>query len=198
MNIKGTPRRAISARAIYKKGIIFGLTDIYPRRLPYISDSDFVRIERKRIGWRWKLKRKARRLSQVHGDYHPWNIMFRKGTDFTVFDRSRGEWGEPADDLSALTVNCIFYSLQTFGELAGPFARLFHSFWANYLDKTGDEEILSVVQPFYAWRALVAASPAWDPRLPLEVRKKLFTFTRRVLEVEKLELSGINAYLEGE
>jgi hypothetical protein len=177
---------------------VFGLVDSYPRRLPYISESDFVRIEKKCIDWRWKLKRKAHRLSQVHGDFHPWNIMFREGTDFTVFDRSRGEWGEPADDLCALTINYIFYSLQTFGKLAGPFERLFGSFWANYLDKTSDEEILSVVQPFYAWRSLVVASPVWYPRLPLKVRSKLFNFIRRVLEVEKLELSEINAYLEGE
>ena len=177
---------------------IFGLTDSYPRRLPYVSESDFVRIEKECVDWRWKLKRKAHRLSQVHGDYHPWNIMFREGTDFTVLDRSRGEWGEPADDLGALTVNYIFYSLQTFGELSGPFERLFHSFWANYLNKTGDEEILSVVQPFYAWRALVVASPVWYPNLPLKVRRKLFNFIGKVLEVEKLELSEINTYLKGE
>ena len=177
---------------------IFGLTDSYPKRLPYIHESDFVEIEKKCINWRWKLKHKTYRLSQVHGDFHPWNIMFREGTDFTVFDRSRGEWGEPADDLSALTVNYIFYSLQTFGKLAKPFKRLFHSFWANYLDKTGDEEILSVIQPFYAWRALVIASPLWYPSLPLEVRRKLFNFILRVLDTEKLELKEINAYLTEE
>jgi len=177
---------------------IFGLTDSYPRKLPYISDRDFVRIEKACVDWRWKLKRKAHRLAQVHGDYHPWNIMFRGGTDFTVFDRSRGEWGEPADDLSALTVNYIFYSLQTCGKFAEPFERLFHSFWTNYLDKTGDEEILTVIQPFFAWRALVVASPVWYPSLPQEVRRKLFNFTRRVLKAEKLELEEINLYLEGE
>jgi aminoglycoside phosphotransferase family enzyme len=32
-----------------------------------------------------------------------------------------------------------------------------------YLKKTGDSEILEVVQPFYAWRALVVASPIWYP-----------------------------------
>ena len=146
--------------------------------------------------WRWKLKHKTHRLSQVHGDYHPWNILFRKGTDFTVLDRSRGEWGEPADDVSALTINYIFYSLQTCGKLAGPFERLFDLFWRNYLDKTGDEEILNVIQPFYAWRSLVVASPVWYPNLPLKVRGKLFNFVRKVLETEKLELKEVNAYFK--
>ncbi|HVP41045.1 MAG TPA: phosphotransferase [Candidatus Krumholzibacteriaceae bacterium] len=173
---------------------IFGLTDSYPLKLPYISQRDFVEIEKKCVEWRWKLKPKMHRLSQVHGDFHPWNIMFRKGVDFTLLDRSRGEWGEPADDVSALTVNYLFYSLQAYGKLDGPFERLFTLFWKTYLDKTGDEEILSVIQPFYAWRGLVVASPVWYPHLPLDVRKKLFNFIREVLEVDKVELKDINSY----
>ncbi|MGQ9565895.1 MAG: phosphotransferase [Candidatus Bathyarchaeales archaeon] len=175
---------------------IFGLTDSYPAKLSYINERDFVNIEKKCIEWRWKLKNKTHRLSQVHGDYHPWNIMFRKGLDFTVLDRSRGEWGEPADDVSALSINYLFYSLQTYGKLAGPFERLFKLFWSNYLDKTGDEEIFSVIQPFYAWRSLVVASPVWYPKLSLGVRKKLFRFIRHVLETEKLELELINSYFK--
>jgi len=173
---------------------IFGLTDSYPPRLSYINERDFVEIEKRCVNWRWKLKSKAHRLSQVHGDYHPWNIMFRKGVDFTLLDRSRGEWGEPADDVSALTVNYVFYSLQAYGKLDGPFERLFSLFWKNYLDKTGDEEILSVIQPFYAWRGLVVASPVWYPHLPLDVRKKLFNFICGVLEVDRVELKDINSY----
>jgi hypothetical protein len=48
-------------------------------------------------------------------------VLFREGVDFTVLDRSRGEWGEPADDVTAMTINYIFYSLQKYGELAGVF-----------------------------------------------------------------------------
>jgi len=92
--------------------------------------------------------------------------MFRQGLDFTVLDRNRGKSGEPADDVSAMTVNYIFCSLQAFRRVEGPFESLFLLFWRNYLDETGDEEVLSVVQPFYAWRSLVGASPVWYPNLP--------------------------------
>jgi len=30
------------------------------------------------------------------------------------------EWGEAADDVSSITMNYIFYSLQKYGKLAGP------------------------------------------------------------------------------
>ena len=173
---------------------IMGLTDSYPPRLDYITEEEIVEIEKRCLEWRWRLKRKAHRCSRVHGDYHPWNVLFRKGTDFTVLDRSRGEWGEPADDTSCMTINYLFYSLQTYGELTGTFETLFNLFWKNYLDKTSDEEMLTAIQPFYAWRGLVIASPIWYPSLSLDVRAKLFNFIRNVLETEKIDLTDINSY----
>jgi hypothetical protein len=175
---------------------IMGLIDSYPPGLEFISEEDLAEIEKKCVEWRWKLKRKTHRCSQVHGDYHPWNIMFRQGTDFTVLDRSRGEWGEPADDTSALSINYLFYSLQVYGRLAGPFKELFKLFWSNYLEKTGDEEMLTVIQPFYAWRGLVVASPIWYPHLTLDVREKLFNFIRNVLNTDCFDLKDVNRYFE--
>ncbi len=174
---------------------IMGLIDSYPTGLSYIGEKDFVEIEKMSLDWRWKLKKRVHRCSRVHGDYHPWNVLFREGTDFTVIDRSRGEWGEPADDTSAMSINYVFYSLQTYGELAGPFQTLFDQFWKNYLDKTGDEEILTVIQPYCAWRCLVVASPLWYPNLSSDVRIKLFNFTKKVLKTKELDLKGINSYI---
>ena len=175
---------------------IMGLLDSYPPELDFVQESELIDIERNCVVWRWRLKRKAHRLSQVHGDFHPWNVMFREGTDFTVLDRSRGEWGEPADDVTAMTINYIFYSLQKYGELAGVFDRLFRLFWENYLRKTEDWEILEVVQPFYAWRGLVVASPIWYPNLSLDARRKLLNFVRNVLHYEKFDLDAVNSYLQ--
>ncbi|MCS7124226.1 MAG: aminoglycoside phosphotransferase family protein [Candidatus Bathyarchaeota archaeon] len=175
---------------------IMGLLDSYPSELDFVYESDLIDIERDCVVWRWRLKRKAYRLSQVHGDFHPWNIMFREDTDFTVLDRSRGEWGEPADDVAAITINYIFYSLQKYGELAGVFERLFRLFWENYLLKTNDWEILEVIQPFYAWRGLVIASPLWYPNLSRDVRVKLLNFVHNVLHREKFDLDAVNTYIQ--
>lgn len=174
---------------------IFGLTDSYPGGLAYADEKFFANFEKMCVEWRWRLKHKAHRLSQVHGDFHPWNIMFRQGLDFTVLGRRGGEWGEPADDVSAMTINYLFHSLQTFGELTGPFERLFLLFWRNYLDKTGDEEILTVIQPFYAWRSLVLASPLWYPQLPVKVRAQLLEFALKVLKAKKFDFETLESYL---
>jgi tRNA A-37 threonylcarbamoyl transferase component Bud32 len=174
---------------------IMGLIDSYPSGLPYIDEEGFKKIEKMCIEWRYILKKKVHRLSQVHGDFHPWNIFFRKGLDFTVIDRSRGEWGEPADDLSSMSINYIFYSLQAHKRLEGHFEKLFMNFWKNYLDKTKDYEVLEVIQPFFAWRGLVIASPIWYPNLQEDVRVKIFNFINNVLSLERFDLKEVNSYL---
>lgn len=174
---------------------IMGLADSYSSGLDYVNHEDLCEIEKKCVEWRWKLKKKLHRCARVHGDFHPWNILFREGTDFTVLDRSRGEWGEPADDVSALSINYIFYSLQKHGRLSGSFKKLFDLFWKMYFEKTGDEEMLTVIQPFYVWRALVIASPIWYPNLPRAIRVKLFNFIKNLLVTERFDVSNVNSYL---
>jgi hypothetical protein len=174
---------------------IMGLMDSYPPKAAYIDSKGLEEIEHKCIVWRWKIKDIGHRLCQVHGDFHPWNILFRKGTDFTVLDRSRGEWGEPADDVSAMAINFIFLSLRRYGALRGPFERLFLEFFESYLRKTHDLEMLRVIQPFFAWRGLVVANPTWYPDLKLQVRRRVFRFIRNVLDADVFEIEKVNAYL---
>ena len=178
---------------------IFGLTDSYPPRSEVITSEELKEIEKKCIDWRWKLKERTKRLCMVHGDFHPWNVMFREGPDFTVLDRSRGEWGEAADDVSAMTINYLFFGLlKTEGnELDTDFKELYETFFDVYLEETGDYDILEVIQPFYAFRGLVVASPVWYPNISMATRRKLFNFIQNVLEADEFDYKGVRKYLEG-
>lgn len=140
---------------------IMGLTDSYPLPYGFITEKLLEEIEQYCNMWRWRLRNRTSRLCQVHGDFHPWNILFRKGTSFTILDRTRGEWGEAADDVTSITINYLFFSLRVAGQLTGLFERLFQCFWERYLDKTGDTGVLEDAPPFFAFRGLVIASPAW-------------------------------------
>ncbi|MCD6529070.1 aminoglycoside phosphotransferase family protein [Candidatus Bathyarchaeota archaeon] len=175
---------------------VMGIIDGYPKDAAFVEPEELKRIEKLCVEWRWKLKDLTHRCRQVHGDFHPWNILFREGCDFTVMDRSRGEYGEPADDVTAMTINYLFYSLRRSGRLEDPFKRLFTVFWNNYLEKTEDQEILRVAQPFYAWRALVLASPVWYPTLKIEVRRKLINLAVNLLSTETIDLKKMNSYLK--
>ena len=80
---------------------IMGVTDSYPPH-PLFPASVLERIEQLSVTWRWRLKSLTHRLRQVHGDFHPWNILFRSAAEFSLLDRSRGEFGDPADDVASL------------------------------------------------------------------------------------------------
>lgn len=175
---------------------IMGLNDSYPDNYEFYSTHDFVRMEQECIRWRWKLRNNVHRLSVVHGDFHPWNVMFRNGIDFTALDRSRGEYGEPADDVSCMSLNYVFYSLQKYGKLEGEFKTMYDKFMENYLIKTGDFDMLKCIQPFYAFRALVMASPIWYPGLDPEVRESLFRFIDNVLAAEEFDHRNVNQYFK--
>lgn len=162
---------------------LMGILDSYPHPYPLLPPAVCEEIERAAVTWRWRLRARAHRLARVHGDFHPWNILFREGTDFSLLDRSRGEWGEPADDVTALGVNYLFYGLRrrAAGARAAPFDFLFSTFLETYLRASGDQEILEVLPPFFAFRALVIAHPRWYPQLPPATRLELIHFARRMI-----------------
>jgi hypothetical protein len=174
---------------------IMGLIDNYPPSYGFIDQPLLKQIECSCLEWRWSIKHRSHRLCRVHGDFHPYNILFREGTDFTLLDRSRGEWGEPADDTTCLSINYLLSSLLRSGRLEGPFEAMFLSFWENYLAKTNDREMLEVAAPFFAWRGLVIASPVWYPHLPEGVRRSIFNFIQNVLADRQFAPADVNRYL---
>lgn len=202
--LAGIHARKLDSPALYARKVrdllghgecVMGLIDNYPQSYDFIDQPLLKRIESACLEWRWNIKHRSHRLCQVHGDFHPYNILFREGTDFTLLDRSRGEWGEPADDTTCLSINYLLSSLLRSGRLEGPFETMFLSFWENYLAKTGDREMLEVAAPFFAWRGLVIASPVWYPHLPGSVRRSLFQFIQNVLAESRFTPADVNRYL---
>ncbi len=175
---------------------IMGLIDNYETGYEFITEDLLQRIEEGCVRWRWTIKGMGHRLCQVHGDFHPWNILFREGTDYTILDRARGEWGEPADDVATLAINYIFFSIQRHGRLEGAFERLFNVFWETYFNGTGDREMTKVIQPFLIWRGLVIGNPLWYPTLPFDQRRKVFNLIDKMLEEDEFRPERVNDYLE--
>ncbi|QJT10664.1 aminoglycoside phosphotransferase family protein [Oceanidesulfovibrio marinus] len=185
---------------------VLGLVDeAYPQGYEDYPPERFQALERRLIDWRWKLKRYAHRLAEVHGDFHPWNVLIDERGGFRVLDRSRGEWGEPAGDVASMAMNYLLFGIlddhpddpDATPRLSGPFRQLFEVLFEEYLEATGDREILEVIAPFFVFRCLVVASPEWYPNHPPAVRRSLFEFMERVLAEDVFDPTCVNKYLVG-
>lgn len=174
---------------------IFGLADSYPPDDPVATPSRLEALERSAVAWRWKLRTMGGRSRRKHGDFHPFNILFREGVDFSVLDCSRGARGEPADDVTCLSVNFLFFSLTSNGRFEGALRDLWREFWSAYAAGSGDLQMYSVVAPFFAWRVLVLCSPLWYPNVAQETRARLLRFAERLLEGARFEPERIEEVL---
>jgi hypothetical protein len=186
---------------------IAGLIDSYDA-FPlegFTSATELRDIERRCVEWRHRLKGFTHRLCRVHGDFHPWNVLWGPGDQLLLLDRSRGEWGEAADDVSWMAINYLFFGLQAEARPAGqvresrapaaPFEEMWTRFFEGYLSATSDEELPRVIAPYFVWRALVVASPLWYPDLDVRVRQRLFRFIDRVLGVEAFDWREVGELL---
>ncbi|MBI4823345.1 MAG: phosphotransferase [Nitrospirae bacterium] len=173
---------------------LMGVFDTYPDGV--LSCKRMAEIEKKCIDWRARLKDRWRRLSQIHGDFHPGNIWWANHKDFVLLDRSRGEWGEPADDITALAINYIFFSIKHFNAIKGAYLEGFRLFFEKYISLTGDSEILDVLALFFAFRGAVVANPVFYPELTQKQRRLLFRFVINVLDSKRFIPDKVQCYLK--
>jgi len=179
---------------------LMGVFDTYPAGV--LSYGEMADIIKKSVDWYARLKPKYERLSRIHGDFHPGNIWFTSGeaagdeADFILLDRSRGPWGEPADDVTALTINYIFFSIQFHGDVIGPYLEGIDLFFDAYVRASGDTALTGVTAPFFAFRGAVVANPVFYPDVTPGQRKLIFRFVHNVLDDDRFHIGRINDYLK--
>jgi hypothetical protein len=180
-------RRSIRDLVGHGEGI-FGLVDNFPGDVDGAPKERIDRLESQCVAWRRRLRGGEARLSRIHGDFHPFNILFGKDGTLTLLDASRGCQGDPADDATCLAVNYLFFGL----EHATPasFRLLWDRFWEQYLSKSGDHEILTIAPPFLAWRTLVLTNPVWYPNVSAATREALLGLAENSLDSGRLDLAA--------
>jgi hypothetical protein len=168
----GAYTRAIRDLLGHGEGI-FGLVDSYEGEV--VPAVRLRAIEDACLAWRWKLRDQTHRLRRTHGDFHPFNILC-DGDRVHLLDASRGSEGDPADDVACLAINYVFFRARP----------LWDAFWRTYLEGA-TVDVCAAVAPFFAWRALVLASPAWYPHLPAGERERILAFAERALAADRFD-----------
>jgi len=166
---------------------IFGIIDGYPEGVPAAPRARLDAIEQRCVGWRGQLRGRERRLARIHGDFHPFNILFDDEDEVALLDASRGSRGDPANDVTCLALNYVFFALDVDGAWDRGFSELWFRFWRGYMERTGDVELLAVAPPFLAWRALVMSNPAWYPALTERGRDRLLRLVERALDESRFD-----------
>lgn len=195
-------RRALRDLLGHGEGI-FGVVDAFPDGVPGAPPERLLALEARCLAARWRLRGRPPRLARTHGDFHPFNLVFRPrgpgedGTAFTALDASRGGKGDPADDVVALAVNYPFFALQHPGSWRRGFGPLWRRFLRSYLAQAEDPGLLEAAPPFLAWRALVLASPRFYPRLAPAARDALLRLAERSLDAGVLDPDAVDAMFSG-
>jgi hypothetical protein len=184
---------------------LMGVFDTYPDGT--MTYEEMAEITKKSVDWIARLKPRYKRLSRIHGDFHPGNIWFRNKriqktpeskptteSRFVLLDRSRGPWGEPADDVTALAINYIFFSVKNHNDVRGAYLQGLTLFFHEYIRLSGDREINEVAALFFAFRGAVVANPVFYPELTREQRSIIFRFVNKVLDSERFEPEKVKEY----
>jgi aminoglycoside phosphotransferase (APT) family kinase protein len=166
---------------------IFGLVDAFSTNVPAAPPERLEAIEQRCLAWRWRLKARTERLRRTHGDFHPWNVVFGQGPEPALLDSSRGSQGDPADDVTCMALNYVFFALLEPAAWKGGYRPLWRLFWARYLERTRDRGVLETAAPFLAWRALVMSNPSWYPAVDAGTRDALLRFVERALEAPRFD-----------
>jgi hypothetical protein len=166
---------------------VYGMVDGYPDDVPAAPPARLRRLEERCAEWRWRLRGCESRIARVHGDFHPFNLVFDGEHELSLLDASRGAMGEPADDVTALAINFVFFATDASGGWQRGLGSLWHRLWSRYLHATSDRDLLDVAPPWLAWRALVLCNPRWYPGMRPAARDRLLRWVERTLDAHHLD-----------
>jgi len=176
---------------------IFGIIDAYGQGSSSLDLTPLKHIERRCWEWRWRLKARSPRLRRIHGDFHPFNVLFDGRGELHVLDTSRGSLGDAADDVACMAVNFVFFAIDDMATWEAALAPLWRRFWDRYLAGASDDRLLQTVAPFLAWRLLVLACPVWYPNQSAAARRRLLTLAEAALDAERFEPNLAEKVLKG-
>jgi len=165
--------------------LMAGVIDIYPQDIKFATFEELTELVKKAVGLWNRNKNKTHRLSQIHGDFYYGNIVFDDNNKLTVVDRSRGVYGEPADDVVCIIANYYCYAIRQNQKFEGVFKELSEIFLKKYLELTNDQEILELIPLYWTTRSVIIFCPIFYPDISDEVRRNMYLTAMKMADMDK-------------
>lgn len=109
---------------------------------------------------------RARRITLVHGDYSPKNILVHEGR-LVLLDHEVIHWGDPAFDLG-FALTHLLSKAHHVAEKRADFAAAAHAYWQIYQENVGDAAWTVELEPWAVRHTLACLLARIDGRSPLE------------------------------
>lgn len=172
---------------------LMGVVDSFPNRFRKRHGHVLEEIESRCLELVQRHRDKKHRLSRVHGDFHPGNILIEEGNgvkescEIKTIDKSRVDLNDAANDVGALIMNYLVLDLHRsqFDDMIG--LELARTFLRGYLEKTRDYEILEMLPLFVAMRSAAAVSPVFYPGIAMEVCSEAFTLALKIVQQDRFD-----------
>ena len=177
-------RRALRDVVGSGEGVI-GLIDGYPESFHTMFGEVLNELEVTCLKSMQRLRNRPHRLRRVHGDFHPWNIIFDQSNTLWTIDKSRADLNDPAIDVGSMLMNYLMLGLlQENYKVAFQLAR---RFLGTYLELTHDLEILQTLPLYTGMRAAAVASPIFYPDISKKNRLEAFKVGNLIANLESLD-----------
>ncbi|MFS8131021.1 MAG: phosphotransferase [Candidatus Dojkabacteria bacterium] len=137
---------------------------------------------------RESLRSEYKRCSMIHSDLHPDNIRVQEDLTIRPLDSARAMWGEPADDLTSMLANFIYFGLKNDGSLKGSYLEAYNLMLNKYIELTQDKDISKHAQLYLPVRLLILAHPDFFSSDTLELKNMLINFAKKILNDSHFDL----------
>lgn len=168
--------------------VLMDILDVWPQdKLLSLKDRAFF-VEQLYI-LREQTRDLYKRCVMIHSDLHPDNIRVHADLSISILDSARTIWGEPADDLTCMLANFLFFGMK-FPKSRAEYQKAYDFMLQRYLAKNGSSELEQAARIYMPIRLLILAHPLFFSDDSPKLKKQVIKLAKEIISNRKFTLTN--------